>query len=165
MHLSISVVPSRPGEWDAGFDSIFREQRKRRATDSEREKTDRTDRDRHFCQGRMLSQNTSSIPTNSSACPRSRQQGKLGQLVTLRCQQILVPPLDFPRSMQGWDFLNFQAEFWGSLFSFLTPSQYCHLYKGYSSPPRRSAFCQRAEEATALILWMNMRRCGKVEEG
>lgn len=113
MHLSISVVPARPGEWDAGFDSIFREQRKRRATDSKREKTDRTDRGRHFCQGRMLSQNTSSIPTNSSACPRSRQQGKLGQLVTLRCQQILVPPLDFPRSMQGWDFLNFQAEFWG----------------------------------------------------
>lgn len=113
MHLSISMVTSRSGEWDAGFDSIFREQRKRRATDSKREKTDKTDRDRHFCQGRMLSQNTSSIPTNSSACPRSRQQGKLGQLVTLRCQQILVPSLDFPRSMQGWDFLNFQSEFWG----------------------------------------------------
>lgn len=38
MHLSVSMVPSRPGEWDVGFDSIFREQRKRRATDSKREK-------------------------------------------------------------------------------------------------------------------------------
>lgn len=38
MHLSVSMVPSTPGEWDAGFDSIFREQRKRRATDSKRER-------------------------------------------------------------------------------------------------------------------------------
>lgn len=159
--LSISVVAIHAWEQDAGFDSVFREQRKGRATDSNREKTDR---DRYFCQGRMLSQDTSSIPMNISPFPGSGRQEKLWHLVTLRCQQAIVHSQDFLRSVQGWDLSDFQAEFFGALSSAFTPFRYCHQCKGYSFPPQRSVFLQRAEQGHSSHFMNEQVITGTVQE-
>lgn len=97
-------LPSRPGDWDAGFDlRVFREQRKRRATVNQRKDGQRQ---------ALLPRKDAELgplfhPHEHLSSSRKWAPGKLWQLVTLRCQQISVHSQDLPRSVQGWHFLGF----------------------------------------------------------